>query len=120
MTDQIHIRDLHLRTVIGINEEERRDRQDVLINLVLDTDTRAAGRSDDIGDALNYRTLTKRIIALVESSQFFLVEKLAAEIARLCLEDRRVERVRVSVEKPGALRFARSVGVVIEREQDDA
>jgi len=119
MTDQIHIRDLHLHTLIGINEEERRDRHDVLINLALDTDTRAAGRSDDINDALNYRTLTKRIIALVEGSQFFLVEKLAAEIARLCLEDRRVKRVRVSVEKPGALRFARSVGVTIVRGQGD-
>jgi FolB domain-containing protein len=83
MADRIHIRDLHLRTVIGINEEKRRDKQDVLINLVLDTDTRAAGRSDDVADTLNYRTLTKRIIELVENSEFCLVEKLAAEIARL-------------------------------------
>jgi FolB domain-containing protein len=119
MTDQIHIRDLHLRAVIGISEEERRDRQDVLINLTLDSDTRAAGRSDDISDALNYRTLTKRIITLGEGSPFFLIEKLAAEIARLCLEDRRVERARVSVEKPGALRFARSVSVIIERTRGD-
>ena len=64
--------------VIGINEEKRRDKQDVLINLVLDADTRAAGRSNDIADTLNYRTLTKRIIELVENSQFCLVEKLAA------------------------------------------
>jgi D-erythro-7,8-dihydroneopterin triphosphate epimerase len=78
MADQIHIRDLHLRTIIGINEEKRRDKQDVLINLVLHTDTRAAGRSDDVADTLNYRTLTKRIIELVENSQFCLVEKLAA------------------------------------------
>ena len=119
MTDQIHIRDLHLRTVIGINDQERRDRQDVLINLTLDTDTRTAGRSDDIHDAFNYRTLAKRVIGLVENSQFYLVEKLAAEVARLCLEDTRVECVRVSVEKPGALRFARSVGVTIERGRDD-
>ena len=87
MTDQIHIRDLHLRTIIGISAEERRDRQDVLISITLDADLRAAGRSDDIADAVNYRTLTKRIIALVETSQFYLVEKLAAEIARLCFED---------------------------------
>ena len=119
MTDQIHIRDLHLRAIIGINDEERRDRQDVLINLTLDTDMRSAGRSDDIGDAFNYRTLAKRVIGLVENSQFYLVEKLAAEVARLCLEDTRVERVRVSVEKPGALRFARSVGITIERGRDD-
>ncbi len=117
--DQIHIKDLHLRTIIGINEEERRNRQDVLINIVMDADTRQAGESDDIEDAVNYRTITKRIIQLVESSQFYLVEKMAAEIAAICLGDTRVERARVTVEKPGALRFARSVGVSIERGRDD-
>jgi dihydroneopterin aldolase/D-erythro-7,8-dihydroneopterin triphosphate epimerase len=117
--DQIHIKDLHLRTIIGINEEERRDRQDVLINIVMDVDLRRAGESDDIEDAVNYRTITKRIIHLVENSGFFLVEKMAAEIAVICLSDPRVERARVTVEKPGALRFARSVGVTIERGRDD-
>jgi D-erythro-7,8-dihydroneopterin triphosphate epimerase len=120
MADQIQIQDLHLRTIIGINGEERRDRQDVLINLVLYADTRAAGRSDDINDAVNYRTLTKRIVRLVEGGQFYLVEKLAAEIAAICLQESRVERVSVTVEKPGALRFARLVGVTIERGRDDA
>ena len=117
--DQINIKDLHLRTVIGINEEERRDRQDVFINLVMDVDMRRAGESDDIDDAVNYRTITKRIIQLVENSQFYLVEKMAAEIAAICLSDPRVDRARVTVEKPGALRFARSVGVTIERGRDD-
>jgi len=115
MTDQIQIKDLHLRTIIGINEEERRDRQDVLINIVLYADTGAASASDDIDDAVNYRTITKRVIKLVEESQFYLVEKMAAEIAAICLEDARVEEVSVRVEKPGALRFARSVGVEIHR-----
>ena len=115
MTDQIQIKDLHLRTIIGINEEERRDRQDVLINIVLHADTQAAGASDDIDDAVNYRTITKRVIKLVEESRFYLVEKMAAEIAAICLEDPRVEEVSVRVEKPGALRFARSVGVEIHR-----
>jgi D-erythro-7,8-dihydroneopterin triphosphate epimerase len=119
MTDQIEIKDLLLRTVIGITESERRNHQDVLINIVLFVDTRSAGLSDDIEAAVNYRTITKQLIALVESSQYFLVEKLAAEIAAVCLADRRVERVRVSVEKPGALRFARSVGVTIERQRAD-
>jgi FolB domain-containing protein len=119
MRDQIQIKDLLLRTVIGINEEERRNRQDVLINITMYADTRPASASDDIADAVNYRTLTKQIIALVEGSQFYLVEKMAAEIAGLCLQEPRVERVRVSVEKPGALRFARSVGVTIERSRDD-
>jgi FolB domain-containing protein len=113
--DQIEIKDLFLRTIIGINEEERRKRQDVLINITLYADTRAAGASDDIEDAVNYRTIAKRVIALVEGSQFYLVEKMAAEVAAICLEDPRVERARVRVEKPGALRFARSVGIEIER-----
>jgi D-erythro-7,8-dihydroneopterin triphosphate epimerase len=117
--DQINIKDLHLRTVIGINEEERRDRQDVLINIVMDVDVRRAGESDDIDDAVNYRTITKRIIQLVENSQFYLVEKMAAEIAAICLSDPRVDHARVTVEKPRALRFARSVGVTIERGRDD-
>lgn len=118
MTDQIHIKDLLLRTIIGINEEERRNQQDVLINITLFADTRAAGASDDIEDAVNYRTITKRVIATVESSRFFLVEKMAAKITSICLDDPRVERVRVRVEKPGALRFARSVGVEIDRARD--
>ena len=115
MTDQIQIKDLLLRTIIGINEEERRNRQDVLINIVLYADTTAAGASDDIDDAVNYRTITKRVIKLVEESKFYLVEKMAAEIAAICLEDPRVNEVSVRVEKPGALRFARSVGVEIHR-----
>jgi dihydroneopterin aldolase/D-erythro-7,8-dihydroneopterin triphosphate epimerase len=119
MTDQIQVKDLLLRTIVGINDEERRNKQDVLINLVLDVDLRAAGESDDIEQAVNYRTITKRIIKLVETSRFFLVEKLAAEIAVICLDDPRVERARVTVEKPGALRFARSVGVTVERGRED-
>jgi dihydroneopterin aldolase/D-erythro-7,8-dihydroneopterin triphosphate epimerase len=120
MTDKIEIKDLLLRTIIGINEEERRNRQDVRINITLYADTRAAGLSDDIADAVNYRTITKQVIQLVEGSRFYLVEKMAAEIAAICLDDPRVERAQVSVEKPGALRFARSVGVTIERGRDDA
>ncbi len=119
MRDVIEIRDLHLRTIIGINDWERKDRQDVLINLRLFTDTRAAGRSDRIDDALNYRTLTKAVIALVEGSRFYLVERLAEEIARLCVVEFGVPEVEVQVEKPGALRFARSVGVRIRRRRED-
>ncbi len=120
MADEIRIEDLLVRAVIGINGEERRDRQDVLINLVLFADTRLAGRTDAIVDApVNYRTLTKRVITRVEESEFCLVERLAAEIAALCLEEPRVERVRVEVRKPGALRFAKSVGICIERGRDD-
>jgi len=119
MSDQIQIKDLLLRTIIGINEEERRNRQDVLINIVLHADTRAAGASDNIDDAVNYRTIAKRVIERIEGSSYYLVEKMAAEIAAICLEDTRVEAVDVRVEKPGALRFARSVGVEIQRTRSD-
>ena len=119
MRDEIHIKDLLLRGIVGINKEEREKRQDILLNITLFADISAAGRSDDISDAVNYRTLTKRVIRMVEASSFFLVERLAAEIVALCLADRRVEAARVLVEKPGALRFARSVGVELERTRED-
>lgn len=115
-TDQIQIKDLLLRTIIGINEEERRNKQDVLINITLYTDHTAAV-SDDIADTVNYRTIAKQTIKLVEESQFYLVEKMALEIINLCLVDPRIERAVVTVEKPGALRFARSVGVTVDRTQ---
>lgn len=120
MTDRIEIKDLHVRTIVGIRKEERENRQDVLINITLWVDTRAAARSDRIEDTVNYRTITKRVLALADRSRYFLVEKLAEEISRIALQDPRVGKARVAVEKPGALRFARSVGVVIERSQRDA
>jgi D-erythro-7,8-dihydroneopterin triphosphate epimerase len=120
MADQIQIKDLLLRAIIGVNEDERRSRQDVLINITLDVDTRAAGRSDDLNQTVNYRSLTKQVIQLVENSQFYLVEKLVAEIMTLCLADEHVASARVTVEKPTAVRFARSVGVTIERARSDA
>lgn len=118
MSDLIHIDDLHVRTIIGINPDERVNRQDVFISLTLETDTRAAAASDNIDDAVNYRTLTKEVFDMVEQSEFLLVERMADEIARVCLKDERVSAVRVRVDKPGALRFARSVAVEIERERD--
>lgn len=120
MTDQILIKDLLLRAIIGIKKEERTNLQDVLVNLTLDVDTRPAAKSDDIDDAVNYRSLTKQVIAMVESSQFFLVETLAERIAQLCLQNKKVAQATVTVEKPGALRFASSVGIKITRNQADA
>jgi len=117
--DRIHIKNLLLRTIIGLNDWEREKRQDVLINLTLFTDMRAAGRSDDASDILNYRMLAKAVIEYVEHSQHFLVEALASEIARICVVDHDAARVIVQVEKPGALRFAESVGVEIERSRAD-
>ncbi|MCA9115904.1 MAG: dihydroneopterin aldolase [Planctomycetaceae bacterium] len=119
MNDVILIRDLLLRAIIGINDDERRNRQDVLINIRMRTDTRTAAASDQIEDAVNYRTIAKNVIELVENSSFLLVEKLAGEVAALCLQDERVNSVQVTVEKPTALRFAASVGITIERTRSD-
>ncbi|MBI5960794.1 MAG: dihydroneopterin aldolase [Chloroflexi bacterium] len=116
--DKIIIKDLLLRGIIGFNDWEREKKQDILINLTLFTDMRAAGQSDNAADILNYRTITKLIIEGVENSQFHLVEALATYIARLCVKHG-ADRVIVRVEKPGALRFAQSVGVEIERERGD-
>jgi len=119
--DRIHIRDLLLRGIVGINEDERRNRQDILLNITMEADTQPAAASDSIEDAVNYRTVTKAIISHVEGEKPMLVERLAAEIAEICLEsDDRVAEVEVTVEKPGALRFARSVGVTIRRSRDGA
>ncbi len=117
--DRIEIKDLLLRGIIGINDWERQKEQDILINITLYADLHPAGHSDDIADTVNYRAVTKRVIQQVESSQRFTVEALAEDIARLCLEEDGVLRARVRVEKPGALRFARSVGVEIERRAID-
>jgi FolB domain-containing protein len=117
--DKIIVRDLLLRGIIGINPDERVNKQDILVNLVMYADTRQAGETDDIEDAVNYRTITKRLIQHVEESADLLVEKLANDIARIILTEFAVERVMVRVEKPGALRFAKSVGVEIERTKED-
>lgn len=117
--DKIIIRDLNLRGIIGINPDERVNKQDILINLVMYADTRSAAASDDISDAVNYRTITKHIIRHVEASSDYLVEKLVSDIARIVLTEYDVERVIVRVEKPGALRFAESVGVEIDRTRAD-
>ncbi|MEM7050609.1 MAG: dihydroneopterin aldolase [Acidobacteriota bacterium] len=116
--DKILIKDLLVRGIIGLNDWERVKRQDILINLELAFDTRQAGQTDDVAHTLNYRTLTKAVIAYVEESSHLLVEALAERIAAIALDDFAAERVRVRIEKPGALRFADSVGVEIERSRD--
>jgi len=119
--DRVFIRDLLVRGIVGINPEERTNRQDIVVNVTLWADTRGAGASDDIADAVNYRTVAKAIIRQIEEGQPMLVERLVAEIARLCCEsDPRVQALEVTVEKPGALRFARSVGVTIHRSREEA
>ena len=116
--DRLHIKDLLLRCVVGVNDEERRDKQDVIINITLYVDLAVPCRSDRIEETVDYKAIKKRVIGMIESSSFFLVEALAEAIAAICLESVMVEAVDVSVEKPGALRFARSVGVEITRRRE--
>jgi FolB domain-containing protein len=117
--DTIEIDKLRLRCVIGFSPHERKDRQDVVIDLRIRADMRRAGETDNPDDAFNYRTVTKAIIKQVEESSYSLVEALATAIARLCVVDHQAEWVQVRVHKPGALRFSDSVGVVIERTPND-
>lgn len=117
--DKILVENLLVRGIVGLNDWERVKKQDIVVNLEIHGDYTAAGRSDDVADTLNYRTLTKDVIAYVEGSSHYLVEALAHEIARIAVIDHGAERVRVRVEKPGALRFADSVGVEIERDRGD-
>lgn len=117
--DKILIKDLLVRCILGVNDDERREKQDVLINLVLFADLHPSGHSDDLADSVDYRAIKKQVLAMVETSQFYLVEALAEHIAEQCLAHPRVQRVQVTVEKPSALRFARSVGVEITRDQTE-
>jgi len=117
--DRIHIADLLVRCIVGTNPGERAKPQDVVINVTLHADLRAACRSDRIEDTVDYRSLKQRIVETVEASHFFLVEALAEAVSDICLSDPRVRKACVRVEKPTALRFARTVGVEIERERSD-
>ncbi len=113
--DRIFIRDLLVRCIVGVDAHEREEKQDVLVQITMDTDLRRAGRTDALEDTLDYRALKKQVLRVAENSRFRLVEALAQCIAEECLKDERVAQVRVAVEKPSALRFARTVGVEIVR-----
>ncbi|OGS96161.1 MAG: dihydroneopterin aldolase [Gallionellales bacterium RIFCSPLOWO2_02_FULL_57_47] len=115
--DRIRISDLLVRCILGITDDERREKQDVVINLTLYTDLHKAGKSDRIEDTVDYRALKKRVLAMVEGSRYLLLEALAEAVAELCLDQHGVRQVDVCVEKPHALRFARSVAVEITRKR---
>ncbi len=118
--DRIHIRDLLVRCVVGVNPEERNNAQDVVFNITMHVDLRRACQSDRLDDTVDYKAIKKRVLAMAQESSYLLVERLAQRAADICLEDARVRRCEVSVDKPGALRFARSVAIGITREQPNA
>ncbi len=115
--DQVLIKDLRVRGIVGIHQFERTTPQEIVINIAMSTDTRRAAASDDIRDCVNYETVAEQVRAHAESSKRLTVEALAEDIAKICLQDVKVRRVKVRVEKTQILPYAASVGVEIEREK---
>ncbi len=113
--DKIFIKDLVVKGIIGVTNKERAHPQNIKVNVVVYTDTSKDGKSDDIKKCVNYRTLAKAIIAHTEKTNRYTVEALASDIADICLKISGAKKVRVCVEKPGAVRFAESAGVEIVR-----
>lgn len=112
---KIRVKNLLIRTYIGFNPEELVNKQDVIINLEIETDIPVhAMEADEPLDIFDYKTITKRIIALVQESRFKLLEVLTQKILDLIMEDTKVKWARVEVDKPHALRFAESVSLEME------
>jgi FolB domain-containing protein len=118
--DKVFINDLLVRGIIGVSERERSQPQDIVINITLFTDITEGGRSDDIEKCTNYRTVAKAVIAHIDKISRYTVEALATDLVRICFEMPGVLEATVRVEKPGAVRFSRSVGVEIHRTRENA
>ena len=117
--DKIFLRGLEVECIIGFIEWERRIKQRIQIDLELPVDCTKAARSDDVIDTLDYKSVAKRVIGFVEASEFMLVETMAHRMAMLILEEFGIEWVRIWINKPGAIRGSRDVGVAIERNRAD-
>jgi len=113
--DRIFLHELKVDTIIGIWEWERRIRQTVVIDLEMSADIAKAAATDDVADTLNYKSVAKRVQSFVADSSFQLVETLAERIAGIIREEHGVAWVSVRVNKPGAIRGSKAVGVLIER-----
>ena len=117
--DRIFLHGLAVECVIGFIDWERRVKQTVVLDIELPVDCRRASLTDEVADTLDYKKVAKRVLAFVAASEFKLVETLAHRVALLVLEEFAVEWVRVVLNKPGAIRNSRDVGVVIERSRAD-
>jgi len=113
--DIIYLNDLEIETIIGIFDWERRVKQKVRFNLEMAADVSKAAATDKIDDTLNYKSVAKRLIEFVEASEFQLVETLAERVAEIIINEFNIPWVRVKINKPGAVRYAGDVGVIIER-----
>ena len=117
--DRIFLTGLTTEAIIGIFDWEREVRQTIAVDLEMSADIRRAAATDHIDDTLNYKKVAKRVLAFVQDSRFQLIETLAERIAELILTEFQVDRVRVTLHKPGAIRHSRDVGVIIERSRRD-
>jgi dihydroneopterin aldolase len=113
--DIVYIHDLQIKTIIGIYDWERERKQIVSLSLEMASDIQPAAASEDISMALDYKAVSKRIIAFVEGSEFFLIETMAENIAAIVRQEFGVSWLRLRLGKPGAVTGARDVGVIIER-----
>lgn len=113
----IHITDLLLRTIIGTNTWEREKPQDIILNIAIEYSADKASQTDNIKDTVDYKALTKSIITRVEGSKFFLIEKLGRVVLDIIMKTKGVQAASVRIDKPNALRFARSVSVTLSRKK---
>jgi dihydroneopterin aldolase len=113
--DTIFLRNLQIETIIGVFDWERKTKQAVFVDIEMATDVKKAATSDNIDDALDYKSISKSIIRFVEKSEFQLVETLAERIADLIMTEYKVPWLRLSLNKKGAIRHAEDVGITIER-----
>lgn len=115
---QIHIKNLRLRTYIGFNDSETKNKQDIIINAWIHYPATQAYDTDNVENAVNYRTLCKEMIAHTENNRFFLLEKLTADLLELCMTPNNVTFAKIEVAKPHALRFADSVSLTLSANRD--
>ncbi len=113
--DKIFLSEIKIETTVGIWEWEKRIKQTVVIDIEMSADIKKAASTDDINDTLNYKAVAKSVRKLVEESQFQLVETMAEKISELILTEHDVHWVKVKVNKPGAIRGSKGVGIIIER-----
>ena len=113
--DIIYLKDLRIDTIIGVYDWERRTRQTIILDIEIAADISKAAASDALEDTLNYKAVAKRVIAFVENSEYHLVETLAERIAEILLNDFDIQWLRLTLNKQGAVRGVRDVGVIIER-----
>ena len=113
--DIVYIKELEVKTVIGIFDWERKIKQIVSLDLEMQTDVTAGALTDHIDQALDYKSIAKRLIAFIEESEFQLIETMAEQIAAIVLSEFNVPWLRLRLSKPGAVRGSKDVGVIIER-----